>query len=100
MPNLPSLHLVVTMRTSQRIPTAAWMVGNIMIGDLLPVIAVDTPERDQRAHYVFGQIPSQAFIPRRHITLLYMGDEPVAISRVTGLHQTVDLFCLERLSKH
>src|SRR5438128_7696872 len=48
-------------------------VGTVVIGDLLPVIAVDTPERDRRAHHVFGQIPRQDVIPRRHSTLLYMG---------------------------
>src|SRR6266851_10044214 len=63
----------------------------VVIGDPLAIIAVDAPERDRRTHHIFGQIPRQALIPCGHIALLHVGHKPLAISRVTRIHQPIDL---------
>src|SRR4029450_10309771 len=76
------------------------LVRTVVIGDPLAIIALNAPEGDRWTHHIFGQIGRQALIARRDIALLYVGDEPVAISRVTDINQTVDLFRPQRLSQH
>ena len=34
------------------------LMGAIMIGDPVAIIAIDSPQRDRRTHDIFGQIPS------------------------------------------
>ena len=76
------------------------LVRTVVIGDPLAIIAIKAPEGDRWTHHIFGQIGRQALIARRDIALLYVGDEPVAISRVTEINQTVDLCRPQRLSQH
>src|SRR5262245_59960942 len=65
--------------------------GAIMIGDVVPIIAIDAPERDRRTHHILGQIGRQARIPGRHIALLHVGHKPLAIAPVTRIHQSPEL---------
>src|SRR5438034_9320092 len=59
--------------------------GSIMIRDPLPIVVIDTPERDWRTHHVFREIPRQTLIPCGHIPLLDMGHKSFAIARVTRI---------------
>jgi hypothetical protein len=72
-------------------------VGTGVRGALVPVIAVDTPARERRAPHVCGQIPRQAFLPRRPLAWGHVGDNPMALSRGTRLDQPLPRLGLHRL---
>src|SRR5215831_10036039 len=76
------------------------LVRTVVRGDPLAIIAINAPEGDRWTHHIFGQIGRQALRARRDIALLYVGDEPIAIARVTDINQTVDLFRPQRLAQH
>ena len=67
------------------------LVRTVVLGDPWAIIAIHAPEGDRWTHHICGQIGRQALRARRDIALLYGGDEPVALSRVTESNQTVAL---------
>jgi hypothetical protein len=75
-------------------------VGPIMIGHLVPIIAINAPERDRGTHHLFSQIGGQALIPGRHIALLHVRHKPFAIAPITCIDQPLDLLGLHCLSEH
>ena len=76
------------------------LMGAIMIGNTVPLITINTPERDRRTHDIFGQIPRQTLIPCGHIAFLDVGDKSLAIARVTGIDEPLDFLGLHRLPQH
>ena len=71
-----------------------------MIRDPVPIVAINTPERDGWTHHIFGQIPRQTLILCRHIALLHVRHKPFAISRVTGIDKSIDRRSPHPLPEH
>src|SRR5713226_2296094 len=76
------------------------LVGPLMRRDPVPIVAIDTPERDGRTHHVLREIPRHTLIPCRPIALVDIGHKPLAIARVTRLDESTDRLALHRLSQH
>src|SRR6478672_23086 len=76
------------------------LVRTVVIGDAVAILAVDAPERDRWTHDILGQIPRQTLIPCGHIAFLSIGDNALAITRVTRLDQPLHLLGLHRLPQH
>src|SRR6266851_2279115 len=74
--------------------------GPIMIRDPLPIVVIDTPERDGRTHHILGHVARQALILRWDCALLHIGYQAVRILPKTRIHQLVDRLRLERLAHH
>src|SRR2546422_11355734 len=45
--------------------------GAVMVRDALAIVAINPPDRDRRAHHVFGHLACQALIMRGDGTLLH-----------------------------
>ena len=73
-------------------------VGPIMIGHLVPIIAINAPERDRGTHHILGQIGGQTLIPGGDISFLHIGHKPLTIARLTRIHQPPHLRRLDRLA--
>ena len=74
------------------------VVGPIMIGHLVPIIAINAPERDRGTHHILGQIGGQTLLPCGDLSFLHIGHKPLTIARITRLHQPPHLWRLDRLS--
>ncbi len=66
------------------------LMGAIMVGHLLPIIAIDPPHRDRRTDDIFGQIHGQTLIAGRDIALLHIRHKPVGIPLITRIDQRID----------
>src|SRR5712692_4619618 len=71
----------------------------VMVGHPLAVIAIDTPDRDRRAHHVFRHIARHTLILRRDLPLLHVGHQTVGILPETHIHQLLDGVSGERLTQ-
>ena len=75
-------------------------VGPVMVRDPLAIIAINAPDRDRRAHHVFGHVARQARVRRRDLPLVHVGHHTVGILPATQLHQLLDgVSCARRASR-
>jgi hypothetical protein len=75
-------------------------VGAIMGGYPLAIVAINTPDRDRRAHPICGHIARHPVRLRGHGTLLHVRHQTLGILPETGIHQRLNRLGLERLAQH
>jgi hypothetical protein len=73
-------------------------VGPIMLGHLVPIIALKAPERERGTHHILGQIGGQTLIPCGDIAFLPIGHTPLTRARRARIHSPPHLRRLDRLS--
>ena len=56
------------------------LVRTVVRGDAVAIIAIDAPERDRRADYIFHQVGGQALVACRDISFLHVCHKPRAVS--------------------
>jgi hypothetical protein len=71
-----------------------------MIGDVVPIIAIDAPQRDRRTDDIRGQVGRQALVACWDIPFLHVRHTPLAIARVTGINEPLALLGLQCLAQH
>ncbi len=76
------------------------LMGPIMLGHPLPIVAIDAPQRDRRTHHICRQGGRQTLLPWGDVPLLDVGHKAMGRSLGTRIHQAVDLVSLHRLPQH
>jgi hypothetical protein len=76
------------------------LMDAIMVGSLVPIIAIDPPYGERRTDDILGHIHRQTLRAGRHIALLHSGHKPMGISLITRIAQRLGLIGLHSLATH
>jgi hypothetical protein len=63
------------------------LLGALMLGDAVAILAVDTPERARRPHDLLGQGARPALGAGRDLPVWHVRDQPLALPGGTGIDQ-------------
>jgi hypothetical protein len=64
------------------------------------IVAINPPDRDRRAHHIFGHIARHTVRLRGNGPLLHVRHQTLGILPETGIHQMLNRLGLERLAQH